>query len=79
VPPLVQCTVNGKDGIVFVLRRKFSFNILNDSADPLHAQGLVLHQMGKYKEAIDNIVLALKIVEREVWRCFCNSILDYFV
>lgn len=37
----------------------------SECADPLHAKGLVLHQLGKYQEAIASIVQAQKIVERE--------------
>lgn len=37
----------------------------SECADPLHATGLVLHQLGKYQDAVESITQALKIVERE--------------
>lgn len=55
----------------------------SECADPIHARGLVLHQQGKYAEALDSIQQACKIVEREfgathykmgyVSRVFCLS------
>ncbi len=43
----------------------------SEAADPLHAMGLVYHQLGHYDKAIENIAAALKIVEREVREIVC--------
>jgi tetratricopeptide (TPR) repeat protein len=39
----------------------------SECADPLHAKGLVLHQLGKYPEAIEQITQALTIGDSTVF------------
>jgi tetratricopeptide (TPR) repeat protein len=38
----------------------------SEAADPLHATGLVYHQLGNYEKALEHVAAALQIVEREV-------------
>jgi tetratricopeptide (TPR) repeat protein len=38
----------------------------SEAADPLHATGLVYHQLGNYEKALEHVSAALQIVEREV-------------